>query len=241
MFCRKAHFFDARFVAALLLALSAKLFQPGAARACEVALVLAHDVSHSVSREEYALQTQGHAAAFRDPEIQRLIVEVGGVSSMLLHWSGTPHQEVVVNWTRLTSTSEINAFADALASAQPSKEGFGTALGEMLFFARTLWSRETNNCGRKVLDVSGDGANNDGREIEPARGRLIASGVTINGLAIRRSFVPLNDGIRDYYHNRIIGGPGAFAVEAHGFHDYARAFKEKLKRELRTPMVASRK
>ena len=223
---------------AAMMAAAACLASPAPASACEIALVLAHDVSHSVSRDEYDLQTQGHAEAFRDPEIHRLIRDIGGASVLLMHWSGTPHQEVVIGWRRLRTSSEINAFADDLAAARPSKEGFGTALGEMLRFAAALWTEETAHCGRKVLDVSGDGENNDGRPLEPSRGRLLSAGVTINGLAIRRYNVPLNDLIHDYYRENLIGGPGAFSVEARGFKDYARAFKDKLRKELRTPAVA---
>ena len=224
-------------LAAISLA-AAAFASPSPAAACEVALVLAHDVSHSVSREEYALQTEGHAAAFRDREVQHLVGQVGGVSAMLLHWSGSPHQEVMIGWRRLETSAEMDAFADDLAAAVPSVGGFGTALGTMLAYARSLWTAEVAHCGRKVIDISGDGENNDGPDIEPARTHLLNANVTINGLAIRRDFVPLNRGIEDYYRNRLIGGPGAFAMAAGGFDDYARVFKKKLLRELKTPVVA---
>lgn len=221
--------------AAMAAALS---LAPAAVQACDMALLLAHDVSHSVSREEYALQTQGHAAAFRDPEVQQLIQEIGGVSVMLAHWSAAHHQEIKIGWRRLRAPADIDAFAAALAEAEQTVEGFGTAIGDLLAFAETVWTADVSDCARRIVDVSGDGVANEGRSVARARARLLRAGVTINGLAIRRSAIPLNPGIYDYYRREVIGGQGAFAMRARGFRDYSRAFKEKLLKEMARPAVA---
>ena len=105
---------------------------------------------------------------------------------------------------------------------------------------RRIWREPpASECRRRVVDVSGDGVSNSGRPLEPARSRLLAEGATINGLVI------VNEELVEapplpHYRDRVIGGPGAFAIRANGFEDYARAFRKKLLRELRVPVITRR-
>lgn len=223
---------------AALLAAALLAAVPRGASACQLALVLAHDVSSSVSRLEYALQTIGHAEAFRDPEIQSEILAMGEIRVMLMHWSSDYHQQRITPWRRLGTRAEINAYADELANAARRFDVGSTAIGDMLASLNGVWAETPASvCTRRVIDVSGDGVSNSGQAIGPARGRLLAKDVTINGLVI------VNEELVEappllHYQRAVIGGPGAFVIKAEGFEDYARAFREKLLRELRGPPIA---
>jgi hypothetical protein len=61
-----------------------------------------------------------------------------------------------------------------------------------------------------VIDISGDGANNDGRPVTEARDAAVAAGVTINGLPI----IEVEPNLEQYYRDNVIGGPDAFVVVA---------------------------
>lgn len=209
-----------------------------AAGACGLGLVLAHDVSSSVSRLEYALQRLGHAEAFRDPEIQQEILAMGEMQAILVHWSAPEYQSRITPWRVLRTRADIDAFADELASARRRFEVGSTAIGELLGWVETFWDAPpASACARRVIDVSGDGVSNSGQPLAAARERLLAKGVTINGLVI------VNEELVEahplpHYRNEVIGGPGSFAMRANGFEDYGRAFRKKLLRELKGPPLA---
>lgn len=221
-----------------MVAAAAALLAAAPSRACDLALVLAVDVSSSVSRLEYALQREGHARTFRDPDIGAAIEQVGGISVVLVHWSGNVHQQARTEWTRLRTAAEARDFADALGSITRRFDYYGTALGQMLTYLETAWTADVSDCARRVIDISGDGVSNTGVDVGPPRARLTASGVTINGLVI------VNDELVEadpsaFYRDRVIGGPGAFMEIANDFEDYARAFKQKLLREIKGPVYAA--
>jgi Protein of unknown function (DUF1194) len=80
-----------------------------------------------------------------------------------------------------------------------------------------------------VIDVSGDGQDNSGADLDGARERARAGGITINGLSIASDA----EGLEEYYRQNVISGSDAFVEPAKDFEDFARALKEKLLRELR--------
>lgn len=218
-----------------LAALAVAIASPAPAFACGLALVLAVDVSQSVDRREYALQTEGHAAAFRDPDVRRAIRAVGGISVTLVHWSGNTHQQARTPWRRLDSPESIAAFADEVGGIRRRFDIYGTALGALLERAPSAFGEEVADCARRVIDISGDGVSNTGVEVDAPRARLLAEGVTINGLVVAFQDAPARTAEEDpitFYRERVIGGPGAFSLVADGFEDYARAFREKLLREI---------
>jgi hypothetical protein len=215
-----------RALAALLIA----AVQPAAAKECSVALVLALDVSASVDAGEYALQMEGLAAALRHPEVLAAILpyEGAGIMATAFAWSGFQHQEVILPWTWLGSEAAVDAFAAGLVAAQRRHDYWPTALGRAMAFAANLHRQNPEPCNRPVVDVSGDGVNNDG--VEPAwhRARGTFEGLTINGLVIRGA-VP--DPV-EHYRAQVLHGPGAFLEVADGFEDYPPAILRKLLREL---------
>lgn len=218
----------------LLATAIAALLVAAPARACGVALVLAIDVSSSVDDEEYALQTQGLADAFRAPEVIDAVIGAGGVMTTVVYWSGYTHQEVRVPWTPVRTPDDMELMARRLERIHRRYRAFSTALGKALELVEEIWTAETALCGRRVLDVSGDGVNNSGPPTEPMRDRLVARGVMINGLVIKGA----DPDPEPFYRAHVVGGAGAFVEIAEGFSDYARAIRRKLFREIATPLAA---
>lgn len=210
--------------------------QPGKSAPCDLALVLAVDLSASVNMYEYRLQHGGIAAAFRHPLVIDAILSTGsgGIWVTLVHWSGVTEQTQSVRWTRIQDETSAFAFAatvDSLARPYNTSEegiGTGTALGGALRFLAPLFlAPGPRRCNRRVVDVSGDGRSNVGPKIKPARDALLAEGLTINGLAILSDEPDLGE----YYRHNLIGGPAAFVMTA--FHEsFAVAIRNKLFREI---------
>lgn len=218
---------------ALLFAAAFGAASPAAA--CGVELVLAMDVSRSVVNAEYDLQMGGLANAFRDPEVIEAIGWIpGGVMASVTEWSGAGSQAQTVGWRELTSPASVKAFANEIETTRRQFFGRFTAVGEALFHANTLSASNPRTCQRRVIDISGDGKSNRGREPKPISVALAANGVTINALVIKGA----KPDPEEYYLQHVINGPGAFVEVADGFEDYARAMTQKLLRELSPSMAA---
>jgi Ca-activated chloride channel family protein len=202
---------------------------------CKLALVLAIDVSGSVNQAEYALQTNGLTAALRAPDIAHAIRFPGnqGIMATIVHWSGDPHQYQLVPWSFLSDAASIEDFANRAESAKRAFINFSTAIGNALGFSAGLFGQLPMACGRKVIDVSGDGRNNEGADASEIRDAIVASGITINGLAI----IGPDEGLPDYYRQQVIGGPNAFVIPAKTFKDYPDAIRRKLLREITPPLA----
>lgn len=220
---------------ALALAVALALPGPAAALECSAALVLALDVSSSVDAAENALQMQGLAAAFRDPAvIETILFPPGsGVMASAFAWSGFQHQEVIIDWTWLGDRAAVAAFADRLAAAPRRYDHWPTALGRASSFAAAMHAQNPVPCRRRIVDVSGDGANNDGVGPDWHRARGTFEGLTINGLVIRGA----DPDPVTYYEQNVIHGPGAFLEVVETYTDYPAAILRKLLRELQPPFA----
>ena len=106
--------------------------------------------------------------------------------------------------------------------------GGGTSLSGAIDEAMQLLARSPYPSERRIIDISGDGANNRGRPAELARDEAVKTGVVINGLPI----LSLEPDLDSYYRQNVIGGTGAFVVGAHSFDDFAQAILEKLVNEI---------
>jgi len=219
----------------LLPALIVAVLVPGseaAQRNVNLELIMAVDVSGSVDSEEYALQMGGIADAFRDPDIQGAIEVASprGIAVSVVLWSSSEWQFVAVNWVHILNAEDAHVFADAVDAA-PREYGGNTAIGSAIDFSIRHFAGNGFEGARRVIDVSGDGISNDGPDTAPARDRAVARGITINGLVIVENNLPA----RRFYRERVIGGPGAFVLDARGFADFGRVFKRKLLREISGP------
>jgi uncharacterized protein DUF1194 len=201
-----------------------------AARTIDVALVLAVDVSGSVNAERFELQRQGYAKAFASREVIDAIAagENRTIAVTLVEWSGATHQRQMVGWTIISDANSAIAFGSAI-SETPRAFADWTSISGALDFALALFDQvEGATPLRRVIDVSGDGINNNGRPINDARSDAVNAGVTINGLPILTEYPTLDD----YYRDNVIGGPGSFVVAVSDFDGFGNAILGKLVREI---------
>lgn len=215
-------------------ALFAALMFPGPVHACEVALVLAMDVSRSVDAEEFSLIRHGTSAAFRNPEITGLITWLdGGIYVTVTQWSGASEQEQSLPWTLLETHADIAQFADALDAMKRTYRYELTAPGEALDHAAGLLTAVPEACRRNVIDIAGDGVRNSGLETAAQADVIAATGTTINGLVVRGdSPDPL-----EFYQTEIRRGALSFIEVATNYGDFDEAMFRKLLREL-TPSLS---
>ncbi|MBC4013860.1 DUF1194 domain-containing protein [Siccirubricoccus deserti] len=203
----------------------------------DVLLVLAVDVSRSVDEDEARLQREGYRNAVSDPQVVEAIRGgmIGAVGLAYVEWAGAEYQRLVLPWARIAGQGDALAWAEKLAEA-PRASLSWTSISAALDFSRTVLAQAPFDAARRVIDVSGDGVNNSGGAVEVARDRLVAEGVTINGLPIvndRPTFgrmppIPLDD----YFRESVIGGAGAFVIVAEDFASFGNAVKRKLIREI---------
>lgn len=192
--------------------------------ACELALVLAVDVSGSVDRHEYRIQMDGLAAGLRDGIVtEALVAQQARVT--LIQWSGLSRQQQTVPWTALNSPADVSKLADRIANDQRIWRNYSTAIGEALQLSIEVLGDVP--CTRKVIDMSGDGLSNEGAEPQVQRPALKAQGIIVNALVIETDDTDLTG----YFFENVIHGEGAFVVTANGFEDYPDKIRRKLQRE----------
>jgi hypothetical protein len=228
-------------VALLTLVLT---LSPPAVRAAEpvdLLLVLAADVSRSVTEPKFKLQREGAAAAITHPEVVRAITSGPNrrIAVCFLEWATAGQQNVVVDWTVIADAESARSFGGKLVELPRSFSG-STAISHAIDFAVIQLERAPFRAERRVIDVSGDGTNNSGRSVTAARDDALAKGITINGLVIltplSESFRPEHTnppgGLEKYFQDNVIGGFGAFTVVAESHESFGRALTKKLIAEI---------
>ncbi|WP_299138079.1 DUF1194 domain-containing protein [uncultured Tateyamaria sp.] len=201
------------------------LFLSTPARSCDLALLLAVDVSGSVDRDEYRIQMDGLALALRDGIVADALIEQRAQVA-LVQWTGASRQRQTVPWTQITTFADVLAFADRVAEDPRVWRNYSTAIGEALVVSRAALDQMAH-CTRRVIDVSGDGVSNEGIEPATQREAMVQAGITVNALAIETDATDLTG----YFYENLITGPGAFVATARGFEDYPEQIKRKLQRE----------
>lgn len=209
-----------------------------AAVAVDLALVLAVDISDSIDVNEGLLQRRGYVDAFKSPEIQQAIKNGrhGRIAVAYFEWADVSLQSLVVDWMIIDGPDTARKFGETL-DAFTTHGGHFTSISAAIQYALSLLKRSPYEATRQVIDISGDGRNNDGPPLRSAREAAATWGVTINGLPIdnERSRIAsdlMPGEISRYYRERVIIGPGAFIVEAKDFEDFGRAISRKLLREI---------
>ena len=208
----------------------------------DVELVLAVDVSYSMDPEEQALQREGYIAGITSREFMQALRSGhhGKVAVTYFEWAGSYDQKIVVPWRLIDGPEAADAFANELARA-PYRRASRTSISGALSFAKPLFDGSGYKGFRRVVDVSGDGANNSGTFVTLARDDLLAAGMTINGLPIMlkrpNAFTMDIDNLDIYYEDCVIGGPGAFVVPIREREQFKEATRTKLVLEIagRTP------
>jgi hypothetical protein len=200
----------------------------------DLELILAVDISLSMDNEEQRLQREGHVDAIRHPEVIAAIRDGlhGRIALTYLEWAGTASQQVLVPWSLIDGTDSAETFADTLA-AIPLRRARRTSISGALQFAHRLFDGSGFRGLRRVVDVSGDGANNQGIPVLVARDQLVEQGIVINGLAIMISRPGLDEffhlvNLEEYFEDCVIGGPGAFVMRITDQDQFAAAIRSKM-------------
>jgi len=210
----------------------------------DVELVLAVDVSYSMDPEEQALQREGYIAGITSREFMQALRSGhhGKVAVTYFEWAGPYDQKIIVPWRLIDGPEAADAFANELARA-PYRRASRTSISGALSFAKPLFDGSGYRGFRRVVDVSGDGANNSGTFVTLARDDVLAAGMTINGLPIMlkrpNAFTMDIDNLDIYYEDCVIGGPGAFVVPIREREQFKEATRTKLVLEIagRTPQL----
>ena len=199
-------------------------------------LVLAVDVSGSMSKAELLVQRQGYISALRSPDIANAINRNGAVALAYIEWGGPREQRIIVPWMLLSDDTDAARFAEKLAEA-PLDPGFrsapwetGTSISAALRFASSMFSGD--GFARQTIDISGDGPNNSGGPLATAREYVLARGITINGLPMVNPAARFNFLLDVYYEDCVIGGLGAFSIEVDDPSLFERSIRRKLVLEI---------
>lgn len=208
------------------------------AEAVDLALILAVDVSESVDKREAAAQRRGYVDAIKAPDVVETILSGrrGRIAMTYVEWAGPDHLFVILDWAIIDSLASANEFAARL-DRQEITQGYTTSITSLLRQTPAIFSRLPFEADRRVIDISGDGPNNDGGYVLHARDRLIEAGVTINGLPILNdrpapSGYPRLEDLSGYFEHCVVGGVGSFQISAETFQDFATAIRLKMVQEI---------
>lgn len=202
----------------------------------DLELVLAVDISRSMSHTDLAIQRRGYAEALTSAEVLRAITggPNGRIGLTYVEWSDVRRQRILVDWTLIDGPETAEAIARRIA-----RETGGTlrqtSISSGLDFAARRFESSPFTSWRRIIDISGDGPNNDGPPVVPVRDRIVGNGIVINGL-------PLVVGTRDpiwsipdltgYYRDCVTGGPGSFVLPVVGWDAFADSVRRKLVLEI---------
>lgn len=203
----------------------------------DMRLVMAVDVSRSVDAEEYELQKDGYARALSDQRIIDAIMSgpTQRIGVCYVEWAGPQMQRTPIDWTLLDGKAACERLS-ARITGLPYEPHSWTGVGAGMRYAAARFDHAPFASRRMVIDVSGDGRNNNGPPADIVRDELVAKGIVINGLPIvsdKPNFGrPPERDLDRWYEENVIGGPGSFMMVAQGFGDFARAVRNKLSREI---------
>src|SRR5262245_55034787 len=203
----------------------------------DVELVIAVDVSYSMDPDEQALQREGYILALTSKEFLQALRQGanGRIAITYFEWAGQSDQKIVMPWRLIDGPEAADAVAAEIARA-PYRRASRTSISGALRFAKPLFDDSGYKGLRRVIDVSGDGANNAGPLIVPMRDDLLAAGITINGLPImlKRPYVGTMDieELDVYYEDCVIGGPGSFVIPIREREKFIEATRTKLVLEI---------
>ena len=215
-------------LAVLLLARPARAEAP-----VDVALILAVDVSYSMDEEEQKLQREGYALGITSRDVLQAIARgrYGRIAVAYVEWAGALEQQVLIDWRIVDGDASAKAFAAELLG-KPYRRISRTSISGALIFSAPLFDKLGLPATRRVIDVSGDGPNNQGLPVEQVRDDIVGRGITVNGLPIvlkrpYRSMFDIDD-LDIYYRDCVIGGEGAFMIPVRDLKAFGDAVRTKL-------------
>ena len=213
-----------------------------AANVVDVELVLAVDVSYSMDMDELAIQREGYAQAIISKEFLQALKSLpnGKVSITYFEWAASSDQKIIIPWRLIDGPETADAVASEIMKT-PVRRASRTSISGAIYFAMPLFDQDPYHGTRRVIDISGDGPNNNGAPVTPARDEAVSKGIVINGLPImvkEPSYSTMDiDNLDWYYEDCVIGGPGSFVVPIKDREKFKEAIRTKLLLEVasRTP------
>jgi Protein of unknown function (DUF1194) len=208
----------------------------------DVELVIAVDVSYSMDSDELTVQREGYAQAIISKEFLQALKtgRNGKISVIYFEWSASSDQKIIIPWRVIDGPESADAVANEIMKT-PVRRGSRTSISGAINFAMPLFDENPYRGLRRVIDISGDGPNNNGAPVTDARDAALEKGITINGLPImvkEPSYVTMDiDNLDFYYEDCVIGGPGSFVVSIKDRDRFKEAIRTKLLLEVagRTP------
>ena len=208
----------------------------------DVELILAVDVSYSMDMDELAIQREGYAQAIVSKEfLQALKTGPNGkISVTYFEWAASSDQKIIIPWRVIDGPESADAVANEIMKT-PVRRGSRTSISGAINFAMPLFDEDPYHGLRRVIDISGDGPNNNGAPVTGARDEALSKGIVINGLPImvkEPSYSTMDiDNLDLYYEDCVIGGPGSFVVSIKDREKFKEAIRTKLVLEVagRTP------
>ncbi|MFB9269586.1 DUF1194 domain-containing protein [Bradyrhizobium erythrophlei] len=199
----------------------------------DVELIIAVDVSYSMDLDELAVQREGYAQAIVSKEFLQALRggPNGKISIMYFEWSSSGDQKVIIPWRVIDGPETADAVGNEIMQT-PVRRGARTSISGAILFAMPFFDQNPHRGLRRVIDISGDGPNNNGPAITPARDEALAKGIVINGLPImikEPSYSTMDiDNLDWYYEDCVIGGPGSFVVSIKDRENFKDAIRTKL-------------
>jgi hypothetical protein len=218
---------------------SGQLADKDPATAVDVELILAVDVSYSMDMDELAVQREGYAQALVSKEfLQALRTGPNGkVSITYFEWAASNDQKIIIPWRLIDGPESADAVANEIMKT-PIRRASRTSISGAIYFAMPLFDEDPDHGLRRVIDISGDGPNNNGSPVSGAREQALAKGIVINGLPImvkEPSYSTMDiDNLDWYYEDCVIGGPGSFVVPIKDREKFKEAIRTKLLQEVAT-------
>ena len=208
----------------------------------DVELVIAVDVSYSMDMDELAVQREGYAQAIVSKEFLQALksLPIGKISVTYFEWAASSDQKIIIPWRVIDGPETADAVADEIMKT-PIRRASRTSISGAIYFAMPLFEANPYRGSRRVIDISGDGPNNNGLPVIGARDIALSKGITINGLPImvkEPSYSTMDiENLDWYYEDCVIGGPGSFVVSIKDREKFKEAIRTKLLLEVagRTP------
>src|ERR1700722_14826906 len=208
----------------------------------DIELILAVDVSYSMDMDELAVQREGYAQAIVSKEFLQALKSLpnGKISVTYFEWAASNDQKIIIPWRVIDGPETADAVASEILKT-PIRRASRTSISGAINFAMPLFDEDPYHGARRVIDISGDGPNNNGAPVTGAREAALAKGIVINGLPImvkEPSYSTMDiDNLDFYYEDCVIGGPGSFVVPIKDRDKFKEAIRSKLLLEVagRTP------
>jgi hypothetical protein len=207
------------------------------ANAVDVQLVLAVDVSYSMDMDELAIQREGYAQAIVSKDFLQALKSGphGKVAVTYFEWAASSDQKIIIPWRVIDGPESADAVSAEIMKT-PIRRASRTSISGAIYFAMPLFDDSPYRGLRRVIDISGDGPNNNGAPVTIARDEALAKGIVINGLPImvkEPSYSTMDiDNLDYYYEDCVVGGPGSFVVSIKDREKFKEAIRTKLLMEV---------